>query len=64
MKLHGCMLKSDRGKQILCDIMYIWNLKRKKMLIYGNRRMMVARGSEDGANEMLVKGYIFSLIHK
>ena len=38
--------------------------KKKKMLIYGNRRMMVARGSEDGGNEMLVKGYIFSVIHK
>ena len=47
---------SDRERQILCDLTYMWNLK--KLLIKKKKsRVVVARGLGSGSEELLVKGY-------
>ena len=40
--------KSDRERQILYDLTYMWNLRKKKKLIEKEIRFVATRGEEGG----------------
>lgn len=58
MDLGGIMfseVKSDREKQILNDLTYMWNQKAKH--IETESREVVTRGWDGGSGETLAQGY-------